>query len=209
MNAQKSPVLTMVENVMEGHMQKPTPQFVSSASTAKPVSSTANTAVKAPRKTTTKKVAAPKKAAIKPVNEPLNKVEVAAPVAKKTEPTVPPMTTSELIINFGKGAANAYSNSLTECFKPLAFLVNNGIMIMKGFSHLAMPLLMTYLLVTQIAFIQNMISQSGSQAIGFAYSVSFYFACALVWFTSWVALVGLGKAVRVACYKMALKGRTL
>lgn len=210
MSAQtKMNVLSIVENVLGGEqMQKPATQPANQS----PVSKQVSTAVKAaPRKKAVTKPLTDKKQITKPVNEPIPKNETvpAQHMAKKIEPSLPQMSASELIVNFGKGAVNSYTTSLTECFKPLAFLVNNGLMIMKGFSHLAMPLLMTYLLITQVAFIQTMISQSGNQVVGLTYSVSFYFASALVWFTSWVAVVGLGKSIKSACYKMALKGRTL
>lgn len=209
MNAQpKHGVLTIVDTVMGEQMQKPATQSVNQS----PVSKTVSTAVRAtPKKKSVTRSVTAKKQITKPVNEPMPKNETAPAqsLTKRPEPSHPQMSASELVVNFGKGAVNSYTTSLTECFKPLAFLVNNGIMIMKGFSHLAMPLLMTYFLITQVAFIQSMISQSGNQAVGLAYSVSFYFASALIWFTSWVAIVGLGKSIKSACYKMALKGRTL
>lgn len=181
----------------------------------KPVKKTSTVTKSSTAKNTTKKV--PSRVA-KVVNEPINTdiTQKVPSLAKKEDvvvqpakPVVPDMGASELLVNFSKGAIDSYTSSIIQSLRPLIFLVNNAAVIAKGFSHLALPLLVTYFLLTHVSFITNLIQQSTNPAISFGYAACFYLASAFFWITSWVTLTSLGRAAKNAFYKIALKGKNL
>lgn len=202
------------DNSGDKQMSLTTPKAVVQKTVKKTSAATKSSTVKSTNKKAPSRVA-------KVVNEPIGtdvaqKPSSVATMVKKEDTVVQPakavvpeMSASELLVNFSKGAVDAYTGSVVQSLKPLMFLINNALVISKGFSHLAVPLLITYLLLTQVTFITNIIQQSANSAISFGYAACFYLASALLWITSWVTLTSLGRAAKNTFYKIALKGKSL
>lgn len=135
-------------------------------------------------------------------------LEKQAVLTNKVEP-VQKMDIGELSMNFVKGSLNLYSNATVKTLQPLMFLINNGGEILKGFSHLAMPLLMSYFFLHYVPAVTEMLQDNDNKMISLVYAVSFYFASSLVWLTGCIFAGGLIKTAKQGIFNIANKGKNL
>lgn len=104
------------------------------------------------------------------------------------------------------GLSHLYVSKTTNLLKPMKFLIENYKEISIALLHLIIPLVMTYLITTQIGFVNEQLIKE-TNFMKAVYVSVFFFGSTFVWISSQVLLVGFYSMIKKSMLDVAKVGK--